>query len=141
MKLFGRKIKLKKILTLLFAFIVSLIVTSLIIMGDSDIDGIEGLASLNAIITLFLFSFIPFTIICIILFICNEYGTKKGLIALIVFSITTMFILMLASQPNLSFSQKVETMAKSTTFMIFVFAIGAFPYWFTFIKKKRILTN
>ncbi len=107
-------------------------------MSDPDINGIEGLASLNAIITVVLFSFIPFILICINLYICKKYGTKKGLISIVIFSITLMYVLMMTSQPHLNIFQKVDTMARSTTFMIFIFVLGAFPYWLTFIKKKGL---
>lgn len=132
---------MKKILTLFFAFTISFIFTSLIVMSDPDINGIEGLASFSSILGVVLFSFIPFALMCIILYICKEHGTKIGLITLITFSIIMMLLLMMVSQPNLSLLQKVDTMVRSSAFMIFVFILGAFPYWFTFIKKKTILTH
>ena len=134
---------MKKKLALLFAFAVSFIFTSLIIMSDPDIDGIEGLASFNSIAGVVLLSFFPFAVMCTILFISSEFGTKEGLIVLFLFSIITMFILMMISQPHLSFSQKLDTMARSTTFMIFIIVFGVFPYLYVCHKagKKKGLIS
>lgn len=132
---------MKRFATLFFAYFVSVIVSAFLIMGDVDVNGIQGLLTSSGLITLVLFSLIPFSIICLTLFICKRLGSWKGFLALFVMVLILMYILMMWSQPTLSLSQKIETMLKSSLFIFIVFFLGAFPYWLLNVKNRELKVN
>ncbi len=97
-------------------------------MSDPDVEGIQDLNSFGAILFIFIISFFPFAIIGIILMVTTAFGSKVGLLTLLLLACAASYFIMMVSHPSLSLARQLETLAKSSSFMIGVFALGALPH-------------
>ena len=129
---------MKPILTLSFAFIVSFLLTGLVYMSDPDVNGMQDLYSLGAIIFIFILSFVPFVFIVIILMVSSAFGIKVGVITLLLLACVISYFLMTISHSSLSLLHKLEIMSKSSSFIAGAFALGALPHWLIMIRKSEL---
>ncbi|MCG8608209.1 hypothetical protein MJD09_24900 [bacterium] len=129
---------MKSTLTLSFAFVVSFLLMALAAMGDPDVNGIQGLMSSGIIFVVFFLALFPFAVIVIILLVSRAFGTKVGLITLLLSACAFSYFLMEMTRSDLSLSQQLAILARSTPFVVGIFAIAGLPHWLVFIRKREL---
>ena len=128
---------MKRALALAVGAAASFLFAALLYVTDPDVDGIQGLGSFEAVSTVLVLSTIPLSLIGAVLVFATRFGTSVGIAVLVLLAAASAFLILIASQPTLSFPVKLAVMARSTLFVCGVLALGTLPHWLGLFKSRR----
>jgi len=115
---------MKKSAPWICSILIALVISAFLHMADADVNGFQGLWTLNVLLSVFVFS-IPFFIgMALSLLIIQKWGKLAGLGSLVVFSIVLGALIFLAGSTAVTFQEKMISFCGASGCLLIMFSLG-----------------